>query len=296
MENMEARKISLDLIDPDPGQPRKNKPLEYLRELGESMKNKGLRNAIHIRENPDVPGKFLIVNGECRWTAAVLVGMKEIEAKIFDYSGENTDGEVFIDQIMDNVVRKDMDPLETLQSYQKALDMGMSIDDLAKAFGKSRELIEKDLPILKLPKLLLDAYDTGALPKTVARKLAELSGHKAMLKAWEWACKMRNTNGMLAKIGAYQNAQAQMSLFDDALGSATSEEKKSAKICADKLMRAITEFKGTPFANGKGELLMVVNSRKLDNMKILADEMAKISTKLKSDILAYESQRKNAVA
>ena len=294
MENLEARKVSLDLIDPDPGQPRKNKPIEYLRELGESMKNAGLRNAIHIRENPEIPGRFLIINGECRWTAAVLVGMKEIEAKIFEYSGENVEGAVFIDQIMDNVVRKDMDPLETLLSYQKALDMGMSIDDLAKAFGKSADTIAKDLPILKMPKMLLDLYDKGGLPKTVARKLGEMESHKAMLKAWEWAGHMKNTDQMLAKIQAYENQKKQLSLFDDAMETASSEEKKNAKIAADKLCRAITEFKKTPFANGKGELLMVVNSRKLADIEILADEMARISKKLQADLLAYKSQRKSA--
>lgn len=295
MENIEAKRVSLDLIDPDPGQPRKNKPLPYLQELGASIKERGLRNAIHLRENPDVPGRYLIINGECRYTASCLAGLKDIEAKIFTYDGANAEGEVFIDQIMDNVVRKDMDPVETLQSYAKAIDMGMSISDLAKAFGKSAELIEKDLPILKLPPLLLNEFDKGNLPKAVARKLAELPNHSSINKAWEWAGKMRNSDGMIAKITAYQNQKEQLSLFDDVLDSASTEERKAAKTAASKLMSAITGFAKSPFANGQGKLMLVVNSRHLDDFSILAEEMEKISKKIKADVLAYKAQRKSAV-
>jgi ParB family chromosome partitioning protein len=296
MESQETRKVDLDLIDPDPNQPRKNKPIEYLRELGSSIKEKGLRNAIHIRENPDVPGRFLIINGECRWTASVLVGLKEIDAKIFEYAGDNVEGEVFVDQLMDNGVRKNLDPLEELQAYQRAIDMGMKAEDIARAYGKSVELIEKDLPILRMPEIMLKEYDNGNIPKAVARAIAVLPNHKRMIKAWEWAKNGKNVDGMLKKIDAYvaRSNQQTFDIFDQAISEADGDEKKAARIAAEKLMQAIISFKETPFANGKGELMLVVNSRRLGEIEQTAKEMAAIARKIMDDIGQYKARSKSA--
>lgn len=299
IKQAESREISLDFIDPDPGQPRQNKPIDYLRELGNSIKEKGLRNAIHVRPNPEIPGRYLIINGECRWTASCLVGLKTIRADIYEYEGENIQGEVFVDQLMDNGVRKGLDPLEELKGYQKAInEHGMSISDIAKAYGKSADLIEKDLPILRLPKPLLDLYDKGAVPKQVARRLAELPNEGRMLKAWEWACNGKNADGMLKKIEAYvvNSSQGTLDIFDQAADTATSEEKKQAKVAADKLVRAVGDFAKTPFANGKGELMLVVNSRKLTEIEYTASEMAKIAAKILNDIKSYKARSKHAAA
>ncbi len=295
--DVRTENLDLDLIDPDPGQPRKNKPNEYLRSLGESIKNKGLRNAIHVRENPDIPGRYLIINGECRWTASVLVGLKTIESKVFAYDGENAEAEVFLDQIMDNVVRKDMDPLETLQAYQTAINKGMSVYDLSQAFGKSEEIIEKDLPILGLPEILLKAFDKGDIPKAVCRKIAELPNHKKMLKAWRHASSGKNIQVMFKRIDAYIAKSSQGAipdLFDAAIDDSSNTERKAAKVTAAKLMKAITTFQKTPFANGKGELMLVVNSRKLGELETMAKEMSKISSKIMGDIESYNARSKTA--
>ena len=68
-----TRMIYTDLLEPDPDQPRKNKPIEYLRdELAMSIAHRGLRNAIHVRPHPGADGKFMIVNGECRFLAVSM--------------------------------------------------------------------------------------------------------------------------------------------------------------------------------------------------------------------------------
>lgn len=290
---VEARALDLDLIDPDPNQPRKNKPIEYLRELGNSIKERGLRNPIHVRENPEVPGKFLIVNGECRWTAACLVGLREIRADIYRYDAD-ADAEVYVDQMMDNGVRKNLDPLEELQAYQTAIDKGASIEQIARAYGKKPDLIEQDLPILRLPEILLKAYDKREIPKSVARKLAELGSHKKMLTAWEWAKVGKNSDGMIKKIDAYKAKVDQVDLFDQAMDSADEKDKKEARVAAGKLLRTISEFQKTPFANGKSHLMVLVNSRKVDEMEMMAREMAKISQKIMDDVASYKARNKSA--
>lgn len=293
--------LGLDDIYPDPGQPRKNKPIEYLRELGESIKNNGQRNRIHVWKHPDQNG-YRIMNGECRWTACVLVGLETIDATIFHFEGgtiEETEAFVFEEQIMDNVVRKNMDPLETLQSYQTAIDMGATIDSLAKKFGVSTDLIEKDLPILGLPKMLLQAYDRKEVPKEVARRLAELPTHRKMLKAWEWAQRGKNTKGMIKKIDAYVAASSQgkiEDLFAVATESATNEDRRAAKAAAGKLVKAISQFSKSPFANGKGPLMLAVNSQKIGELEMAAKEMSKIGAKIMNDIAVYRARDKHTTA
>jgi ParB/RepB/Spo0J family partition protein len=299
MRKIDSREISLDLIDPDPGQPRQNKPIEYLRELGNSIKSRGLRNAIHVRPNPDEPDRYIIINGECRYSASCLVNLKTIYADIYEYDHENLEGEVFVDQLMDNGVRKGLDPLEELQGYQKAIDMGMTVHDIAAAYGKSAEVIEKDLPILRLPKILLNLYDKGEMPKAVARKIAERPNEGQMLKAWEWARMGKNVDGMIAKINAYVVKASQgkiFDVFDQATDIATQTEKKAAKVAADKLVKAIGEFANSPFANGKGELMLVVNSKKMPEIEYAASEMAKIAAKILGDIKNYKARSKSAKA
>jgi len=307
--------ISVDLIDPDPDQPRKNKPVEYLRdELALSIATRGMRNPIHIRENPDIPGRFWVINGECRWTAVSMFvkdhwegesrdGFKVegkdtfIEAKIFEY-GENAECEVFVDQVMDNLVRLNMGTLETLRAINRAiyeLDEPISIGDCAKAFGMTVATIEADLPILNLPELMLKEYDAGRLAKTVARKLAQLPKHQVE-KAYGWAKNAKNTEGALKKIQAYLDKVNQLDLFDQVATNADSKEKKQAKASFGRLMTAIEKFSDCPYLTGQAKLLILVNSRKTTEIEQTAKEMQKIATTLLDELGQYQARKKSAVA
>lgn len=312
-----SQHICVDLIDPDPNQPRKNKPVEYLRdELAVSIASRGLRNAIHVRENSDVAGKFWIINGECRWTAVSLFvkkianelgitknhgwyldddGKLWIECKVIEYDAD-AEKEIFIDQIMDNEVRLNMGALETLQAYQRALEMGATIGELSKAFGKTEKTIEADLPILNMPEVMLRAFDKGEIPKSICRKLGTLKNHSQMEKAWEWAKRGKDVDGMLKKIDAYLAQVNQTSLFDQAKKDATPKDRKDARVQFAKLSKAIQNYMKTPYSNGKGELVVLVKSNELAEVEIIARDMAKLATKIMDDVKSFKAQKKSAVA
>ncbi len=293
MEN-ETIKIDIEDIEIDPGQPRKNRPADYLRELAESIKNTGLKNPIHVRVHPDDPGKFMIVNGECRFTAAsMFAGLREIDAIIRHDLNTATEGEIYLDQIVDNDARKNLDPLETIASYQRALDLGIDIEDLSKAIGKSVALIAIDLPILNLSPHIKRDFDEGRLPKTVVRKLAELEGSKAD-KAYEWARKGRDVKGMLAKIDAYIQENAQVKMFD--LKEIDADTKKKAGKEWDLLRKAVMKFAKSPFSNGKGPVVVLARKQSLAELEFTADEMIKMAEKIKADCRAYRAREKSAVA
>jgi len=302
--------IHVDLIDPDPEQPRKNKPVSYLRdELAVSIANRGLRNAIHVRENTDYPGRFWIVNGECRWTAISMFvrdywdgtekdgfkvedGKTLIECKVLSYDNED---DVFVDQTMDNVVRLNMGRLETLQAIDRIVnEKNYPMEEAAKAFGMSVETIEADLPILSLPEKIKGAWDKGILPKAVARKIASLPA-KQHEKAYEWSLKGRNSEAMLKKIEAYVNQVNQLDLFTAAINDADSKEKKQAKATFGQLVKAMEKFSGSPYLNGNTKLLILVNSQQTEMIERTAREMRKIADTLTDELKQYKVRKKSAV-
>ena len=294
MTENEIVKLNVEDIEIDPGQPRKNRPADYLRELAESIKNTGLKNPVHVRVHPDDPEKFMIVNGECRFTAvSMFAGLKQIDAIIRHDLDRASEGEIYLDQIVDNDARKNLDPLETIESYQRALDLGVDVEELSKATGKSVATIQADLPVLNLSPHIKRDFDSGKLPKTVARKLAELEGSKAD-KAYEWARKGKDAKGMLAKIDAYIQENAQVKMFD--LKEIDADTKKKAGKEWDLLRKAVMKFAKSPFSNGKGPVVVLARKANLAELEFTADEMIKMSEKIKADCRAYRAREKSALA
>lgn len=307
--------INVNFIDPDPNQPRKNKPVEYLRdELATSIAHRGLHNPIHVVENSDHPGRYLIKNGECRWTAVsgFLAGIvkKEnlplekdgwriedgelfIEAKVVE---KGSDKDFFIDQIMDNNVRKAMTPLETIHAYKRALELGSDLDELEKAFGTSAKTIEADLEILNLPDGLLRTFDEGKIPKAVARRLGVMGNQSKMVKAWSWAVKGRGVDGMLAKIEAYISTSNQQDIFGEVVREMSKDEKKKVKAEWARFANAVGKFKESPYSNGKFKHVVVLKSRQLTELEETARMLKEIQENIMSQLREYKAQNKNAVA
>lgn len=308
---MATQFIKISAIDTDPNQPRKTKPVEYLRdELAVSIAERGLRNPIHVRENTDISGRYWIVNGECRYTAVALYvkmywdgsereGFRdagddlEIEAKICDYA-EETDGDIFVDQIMDNAVRKDMGPLETLKAIDKAINVhGIPLETCAKVFGMSLVTLKADLPILTLPDVLLREYDALRLPKAVARKLATVKPNRVM-KAYDRSRLGKDVAMMLKRIEVFLEEEAQLSLLDKAKPVETNKDKALAKSAFSQLFAAMAKFRETPFADDKAGLLVNCNARRIAEIEDVIKSMKKISARLDDELLGYKAAKAKA--
>lgn len=300
-EKMRLENLALDRIAPDPGQPRKTEPmtpelLDYLKGLGNSIKNEGLNNPIKVRPNVDetVKADFIIINGECRWRASIMAGLDEIPA--FVDASERSAGEIFLDQVLDNDTRMNLPPMETISSYKKALDLGIDIDRLSAAVGKSKQVIEMDLPLLGLPEKAQKMVDAGTLPKAVARKIADFPNSAKMEKALEWALKATSAKDMLAKVENYRLQLAQgtiPSLFDQPEAKDKDVLKEAGK-AFDKVAKVVGEFAGSRWANGKGPLVIVARKRNLNELEALAQQMVRIGQKLQEDARMFRAQDKNA--
>jgi ParB family transcriptional regulator, chromosome partitioning protein len=143
-----ASEIALDLIRRNPAQPRRTFTEENLRELAESLKAKGVLQAILVRPDPKEEGKYQIIAGERRWRAARMAGLTSIPAVV-----RNVDElELLEIGIIENVQRSDLNPIEEAEAYDALMKrFGRTQESLASSVGKSRAHITNTLRLLQLP-------------------------------------------------------------------------------------------------------------------------------------------------
>lgn len=140
--------IALELIRRNPAQPRRSFDDAELRELSESLKTKGVLQAILVRPDPKEPGKFQIIAGERRWRAARMAGLTHIPAVVKD-----VDELALLEiGIIENVQRADLNPIDEAEAYDALIKrFGRTQDSLATSVGKSRVHISNTLRLLQLP-------------------------------------------------------------------------------------------------------------------------------------------------
>jgi ParB family chromosome partitioning protein len=136
--------IELPVIVCNPFNPRKYRPEEDLEELKTSIANFGIIQPVTLR--PKGTG-YEIVCGERRYRASVLAGLATIPAIVRDYS----DGEAMEICILENLQRRDINPVEEALSFGKLMEVrGYSIEDLVKQFGKTDKYIRSRLQLRNL--------------------------------------------------------------------------------------------------------------------------------------------------
>ena len=142
-------KISISSIVRNKYQPRKKFEKESLEELTNSIIERGIIQPIIVRKSDDQDNKFEIVAGERRWHAAQNAGLHEIPTVII--KADKLKSLEF--SIVENVQRKDLNPIEEAQGYKKLIDdFYYDQDKVAKFIGKSRTHISNCLRLLSLPK------------------------------------------------------------------------------------------------------------------------------------------------
>ena len=165
--------IPVRLIDPNPYQPRKEFGKEELRALADSIAEKGLLQPIVV--SPHGEGRYHVVVGERRLRATQLLGREKITALV----RSTEDQEKLELAIIENVQRKDLNPMERAEAYYKLQEeFGLTVDDIIKKTGESRSVISSLLHFLILPKEMQTAIRTGKLNYKKARALTHALGDK----------------------------------------------------------------------------------------------------------------------
>jgi ParB family chromosome partitioning protein len=144
--------ISISSILRNKYQPRKNFENESLEELTNSIRERGIIQPIIVRKSEDQDGKFELVAGERRWQAAQNAGLHEIPAVVI--KADNLKSLEFA--IVENVQRKDLNPIEEAEGYKKLIDeFRYDQEKVAKFIGKSRTHITNCLRLLSLPQKII---------------------------------------------------------------------------------------------------------------------------------------------
>ena len=151
-------RIPVDMIEPNPFQPRMNFDAEALEELADSIRTLGLIQPITVRRKSD--GRYQIISGERRFRACRLAGMTMIPAYIRD---TNDQGMLEV-AIVENIQREDLDPIEVALSYQRLIEeCSLTQEQMAARVGKKRASVTNYLRLLKLPAKIQHDLKVGLL-------------------------------------------------------------------------------------------------------------------------------------
>jgi len=156
-------------------QPRQGIDAKSLQELSESIKEKGFIQPIVARKLKD---GFEIVAGARRFQAAKLLGIKEIPTIIKELNDKDT----FMLAIMENLQRKNLNPLEEALAFKRLMEeFGLTLEDVGKVLGKDKSSIANTLRLLKLPGEIQEALRRGIIARTQARTILALATEKEQI-------------------------------------------------------------------------------------------------------------------
>ena len=186
-DTADIMRIPVDLIEPNPYQPRMSFDQEALEELADSIRTLGLIQPITVRRKSD--SRYQIISGERRFRACRLAGLDMIPAYIRD---TNDQGMLEM-AIVENIQREDLDPIEVAMSYQRLIEeSSLTQEQMAIRVGKKRASVTNYLRLLKLPAKIQHDLKVGLLSVGHAKVLLGIED----LKVQEYLCDLVIKEGM----------------------------------------------------------------------------------------------------
>ena len=179
-ENDAVKSVSVELIDNDPGQPRKSFNEERLNELAESIRQHGIVQPLIVRKNA---GRYIIIAGERRFRAAmiealnqgqidaIIAGMAEVPVIVRDMDAR----EVMEVALIENIQRENLNPIEEAAAIRFLMqEHDLTQEEVAKRLSKSRPAIANSVRLLQLPEKVQELLREGRIQPGHARVLSSL--------------------------------------------------------------------------------------------------------------------------
>ncbi len=165
-------------IIPNQFQPRSHFDKESLQELAESISEKGVIQPLIV--TPNVDGSYGLIAGERRLRASKQIGLKTVPVIVREVSG---DDELLELALIENVQRKDLNPIEEAEAYEKLIEVfSYTQEQAAERVGKKRSTVTNRLRLLQLPDFIKNDVASGDLSEGHCRAILRLSGDKAAMK------------------------------------------------------------------------------------------------------------------
>lgn len=170
--------IEIARIRPNPFQPRADFDQQALDELKESIREKGIIQAVTVRRAED--GMYELISGERRIRASMEIGLKSIPAYVIEVKDRQ---EMLELALIENLQREHLNPVEIAISYQRLMhDVGLSAEDIARKVSKDRTTVVNFLRLLKLPGKIQETLRKGLLTMGHARALVALPDETTQLR------------------------------------------------------------------------------------------------------------------
>src|SRR5215216_838319 len=173
-EGPELRDLPLDLIRPNPSQPRTKFDPSSISSLAESIADAGMVQPLIVRPLGD--GRYELIAGERRWRAAREAGIQTVPAIVRD----EAEAERLQTALIENMAREDLNPVDEARACAALVeDLGLSKEELARRLGRSRSAISNLNRLLDLPDEALELLASGELSEGHGRALLMARGNDA---------------------------------------------------------------------------------------------------------------------
>lgn len=171
--------LDIEMLQPNPLQPRSLISADSLKDLVSSIKESGILQPLVVAKTP---AGYQLIAGERRWRAAKIAGLKVVPVLI----RETTAREMLEMAIVENVQREDLNPIERAQSFERLIEeFGLPVSEIAKRIGKSDSYVSNTLRLLSLPDAIKDGLMSGSISEGHARAIAGLGDVKIMVDAYK---------------------------------------------------------------------------------------------------------------
>jgi ParB family chromosome partitioning protein len=228
----DLRELPVELIAPNPNQPRKRFNPDALQALADSLGEKGVLQPVLVR--PIAGGTYELVAGERRWRAARLAGLETLPALV----RERDDAQTLEVALVENMAREDLNPIEEARAVAALVEeLGLTREQVGRRIGRSRVAVSNLLRLLDLPDEAIDLVESGSLSEGHGRALLLAPDHadrrrlarEAATEGWSVrvtearAREAGNTSGRPAAKGraaVHPDQQAAMEEIAAALGAA----------------------------------------------------------------------------
>ena len=249
--------IPIKQIITNPYQPRTNFSDENIGELAESIKNLGIVQPITVRKIEN--DKFQLIAGERRLRASNKIGLKTIPSFIKNSSDE----EMLEIALVENIQRKDLDPIEIALSIKRLIDeLSLTQEQLSRKLGKKRSTISNYIRLLKLDPIIQTGIRDGFLSMGHGRSIINIEDKNIQLKIYKEIIRkelsVRKTESLVSKIKENKKDKKPLGIKN----KFTDDEKYFSKILGSKIqILTLGKNKGIlkiPF-NSKSELLKLKN-------------------------------------
>ncbi len=197
--------LDIDLIAPNPEQPRKNFEPEQLRELADSIRAHGVIQPVIVTRDPH--GGYRLVAGERRLQAARLAGLETVPV-VFR---EAEDSDLLELALIENIQRSDLNAVEEAMAYRRLTEeYGLTQEEVARRVGKNRATVANALRLLALEPEIRRSLVGGEISEGHARSLLGISDSRLRLNAWREVVKrklsVRDTEALVRRVVAEQAA------------------------------------------------------------------------------------------